>query len=205
MPRTREQNEKIREERRREIMEAAIRLFARNGFAETSISAVAKAVGVSHGTIFLYFATKEDLFRACLVEPLAEAEQHFTMIRHLEGSPLERIHRMIRDQVGSFSRMESYLRLTQYVIGLRDRFPDLAQELFDFAHRYVDLMIPVIEEGQELGELGPCEPALTAWAYFGFLNGIGLVYLAPPESPEWAEAIKAGLRIFNPVKPVMEG
>jgi AcrR family transcriptional regulator len=47
-----------------EIIEAALRLFADRGYAATKLEAVAAAAGIGKGTIYLYFPTKEDLFRA---------------------------------------------------------------------------------------------------------------------------------------------
>src|ERR1700744_4958639 len=53
-----------KEARPGEIVEAALRLFADRGFAATKLEDVAAAAGISKGTIYLYFPTKEDLFRA---------------------------------------------------------------------------------------------------------------------------------------------
>ena len=53
-----------KEARPGEIIEAALRLFADRGFAATKLEDVAAAAGIGKGTIYLYFPTKEDLFRA---------------------------------------------------------------------------------------------------------------------------------------------
>ena len=53
-----------KEARPGEIVEAALRLFADRGFAATKLEDVAAAAGIGKGTIYLYFPTKEDLFRA---------------------------------------------------------------------------------------------------------------------------------------------
>lgn len=200
LPRTRQQNEKLREERRKEILEAAITLFARNGFTGTGVSDVAKAAGVSHGTVFLYFPSKEALFEAALLEPLAEAEEPFMGLGRMEGSPRERIARMVREQLNAFARQESYVRLTQYVLGLRDRFPELSQHLFDFAAKATRTLAAVIAEGQALGELPSGDPEHIAWAYFSYLNGTVLIHMAPADNPVWATAAEMAMRIFGIVE-----
>jgi AcrR family transcriptional regulator len=53
-----------KEARPGEIIEAALRLFADRGYAATKLEDVAAAAGIGKGTIYLYFPTKEDLFRA---------------------------------------------------------------------------------------------------------------------------------------------
>ena len=54
----------------REIVQAALALFAERGFAATKLEDVAARAGIGKGTIYLYFPTKEDLFRAVVREGL---------------------------------------------------------------------------------------------------------------------------------------
>jgi len=54
------------DERRQHLIEAALHLFATNGFRGTTTKAIAQAAGVSEGIIFRYFPTKEDLYTAIL-------------------------------------------------------------------------------------------------------------------------------------------
>lgn len=64
------------EKRRQQIMRAAVRLFARRGYTRTTTREIAQVAGVAEGTIFNYFASKQDLLLAFLEEaalrPLAE-------------------------------------------------------------------------------------------------------------------------------------
>jgi AcrR family transcriptional regulator len=54
------------DERRQQLIDAALHLFATNGFRGTTTKAIAQAAGVSEGIIFRYFPTKEDLYTAIL-------------------------------------------------------------------------------------------------------------------------------------------
>jgi AcrR family transcriptional regulator len=200
VPRSKAQNEQIRAVRRRAILEAAIPLFAQNGFSQTSVSDVARAAGVSHGLVFRHFPTKEALFRAAILEPLVDSEQTYLRFTLSVGTPLQRIRVLVREHVSLFSRQESYLRLTQYVIGLRERFPDLAAELFGFARRWIESLVPIICDGQQLGELAPGDPHGIAASYFSYLFGVALTLLEPPDSGFWEEIINNGIRIFGPLK-----
>ena len=65
-------------------------LFAQRGFAGAGISDIARAAGVSHGTVFLYFASKDALFRAAVLEPLEEFAARSLEIMDGEGSALVR-------------------------------------------------------------------------------------------------------------------
>ena len=72
MPRTPEQFEKIREGKRRQIMETALRLFAREGFHNTSISMIAREAGISKGLMYNYFESKEALISVIIEEGIQE-------------------------------------------------------------------------------------------------------------------------------------
>lgn len=58
------------EDRPAEIASAALRLFAERGFAATTLEQVARQAGITKGTLYLYFATKEELFRAVVRQEL---------------------------------------------------------------------------------------------------------------------------------------
>jgi TetR/AcrR family transcriptional repressor of mexJK operon len=200
VPKTAEQNAKRRSTRREQILQAAIPVFARVGFAEASVADIAVAAHASYGTVFLYFATKEALFRAAVLEPLSELEHVFAVDAPSSMRPSAVIRDMVRTQVAFVSHQTSYLRLTQYVLGLRDRFPELAGQLFAVTDRFTERVVPVIEAGQRAGELAPGKPDIIAQAYLAFLTGLGLTVLGePPESPLWRRLAEAGIRLFGPL------
>jgi AcrR family transcriptional regulator len=66
MPRTPEQYEQIREERRKAIMSSALDLFANQGYTVTTISQIAEKAGISKGLLYNYFTSKEDLLKAIM-------------------------------------------------------------------------------------------------------------------------------------------
>ncbi|ELK45825.1 TetR/AcrR family transcriptional regulator, partial [Halobacillus sp. BAB-2008] len=61
-------------EKRERILQAAIQMFSMNGYSNATIKEVAKAAGVSFGTVFTYFENKEELFHASVLEPLEEVK-----------------------------------------------------------------------------------------------------------------------------------
>jgi len=67
-PKTEEQLEKIRQERSQSIIQAALKLFAEEGFANTTVSQIAREADISKGLIYNYFNGKEHLLRAVIQE-----------------------------------------------------------------------------------------------------------------------------------------
>jgi AcrR family transcriptional regulator len=71
-PRTQEQFEEIRESRRQQIMDAALKLFASDGYGHCSISQLAASAGISKGLMYNYFTSKEDLLGEIIEHGLQE-------------------------------------------------------------------------------------------------------------------------------------
>jgi AcrR family transcriptional regulator len=68
MPRTKEQNEAIRAEKKQLIMDTALEVFAEDGYAHTSVERIADHAGIAKGLIYSYFESKEDLLYRILAE-----------------------------------------------------------------------------------------------------------------------------------------
>jgi len=67
---------KKQEEKYNKILEAATRVFAREGFHNAKIEDVAKEAGVAHGTVYLYFEGKDDLLISIFRENLEELVEY---------------------------------------------------------------------------------------------------------------------------------
>ena len=104
-------SEELAVSRREEILDAAARLFARHGYAETDTQLLADEVGVGKGTLYRYFPSKRDLF-------LAAADR---VMRHLRdvidadianiADPLERIAAAIRSCLTFFVEHPEFVEL----------------------------------------------------------------------------------------------
>ena len=68
MPRTEAQNALIKDKRRAKLLAAALRVFARKGYCETSVDDITRETGCSHGLFYHYFDAKPAIFRAMIEE-----------------------------------------------------------------------------------------------------------------------------------------
>lgn len=83
MPKSQERCQEIREETRSKILNESILYFAKNGFAGTKISELAKHIGIGQGTLYIYFKSKEELFSEifALTNSSKEIEELNNLIR----------------------------------------------------------------------------------------------------------------------------
>jgi len=116
------------------------------------VAEIAKEAGVSFGTVFTYFESKEALYEAAILEPLEEIKTYFIEIeKHFKGEPLDIVRKMIDCHVQLFSMKSEFLRLIQQVLARPDRYPKLFNELNDFVNGFIVSIHPVIEAGQKQG------------------------------------------------------
>ncbi len=109
-PRTPEQFDAIRSQRIRQIKDAALRLFARDGYANTSISKIAREVGMSKGLLYNYFSSKEDLLAAILEDGFAFAAALIEEVRAM-SDPVERLRLVIERTFDHVAANADYWRL----------------------------------------------------------------------------------------------
>ncbi|WP_421998002.1 TetR/AcrR family transcriptional regulator [Reyranella sp.] len=143
------------EDRAREITRAALELFVTKGFSATKLEEVAKAAGVSKGLPYLYFKSKEELFKAVIVEaigePLVRANE---MVDAFEGSTEALLCELI-DKFRAFaeSPMGGVIKL---ILAEAGNFPDVARfycSNFDLRGR--ELFAKVLRRGVARGEVRP--------------------------------------------------
>jgi AcrR family transcriptional regulator len=178
-----------KEARPGEIVEAALAVFAEKGFAAAKLDDIARRAGVSKATLYLYFETKEEIFRAVaqaavasLVEALAsQAERADMPFAELAPRLLSRAAGMMKGgRVPAIARM---------VIGESRNFPDLARIWHDnVVTSVVGMVTGFIARAQARGEVAPGDPRLHAFSLMGpmvmamlFGEVFGAVGASPPD------------------------
>src|SRR6476646_1677469 len=151
------------EARPEEILDAAFTVFGESGFARAKIEDVARVAGVSKGTVYCYFDSKESLFRemvrAKVVASLAEAE---VFVLSYEGSARGLLAELIRRMYRRVRR-EQMMQLARVVQGELPHFPELARFYFDeVILRARRLIEQVLERGVASGEFRPSATGFAA-------------------------------------------
>ena len=135
------------EQRRAQIIEAAITLFGRHGFKGATTRALAEALGVSEGTIFKHFPTKGDLYAAAFEHRTGVGSSHLVnelrgfMDRHDDEGLLRALFRAVLtgyEQDRDLHRMLMYAYLEQEGDAANQLWTQMQRyPLFDFLDRYV--------------------------------------------------------------------
>lgn len=145
-----------------EIIEAALELFAANGFNATRLEDVAREAGISKGTLYLYFSSKEDLFRAVVQEVIVpqveKAEKHALAYK---GSQTELIKELMMNwwNVVGKSKLASIPKL---MVSEATNFPELAEfYINNVVARARNVICKAIKAGIQRGEFIDVDPVAT--------------------------------------------
>ncbi|MBX5204684.1 TetR/AcrR family transcriptional regulator [Rhizobium sp. NZLR1] len=159
-----------------EIVDAAMALFAENGFANTKLDDVARRAGVAKGTLYRYFDTKEALFRAVVQHLLTN---HLEVVekagKAFEGSLAEFVPMLLKRAAQSLGD-DRLPGLARVMLAEGRAFPDLAAVWHDeLAARMLDLIAGMVAKAQDRGEVRPGDPRLYAFSIIGPIS-VALLY-----------------------------
>ncbi|MEW5422122.1 TetR/AcrR family transcriptional regulator [Amorphus sp. 3PC139-8] len=162
-----------KEARPAEILNAALDVFSEKGFAAARLDEIAKRAGLSKGTLYLYYATKEELFSAVITQAIAP---DLGRIRSEATAvvPFSVFVRAFLLQLATRARSGRIAPIAKMVIAESRTFPDLARHWHDQAVRpMLDFVAGEVEAAQGRGEVRPGDPFLYALQIVGpFILGI---------------------------------
>ncbi|OSZ65532.1 TetR/AcrR family transcriptional regulator [Hydrogenophaga sp. IBVHS2] len=152
-PPVRQRRTRRKEARPGELLEAALSLFVEKGFAATRVEEVAARAGVSKGTLFLYFPSKEELFKAVVRETIAgrfaEWNEEF---ERFEGDSVELVRYCMNSWWERIGQTQAS-GITKLVMSEAGMFPEIAafyqQEVIRPGH---DLIRRILQRGIDRGE-----------------------------------------------------
>lgn len=162
------------DERKQEILDAAIRVFARKGYEHTTISDVAKEIGVSQGLCYRYFPSKEAMYDAAIDE-YAEyiATQNLKLANINPHMPLKEQIYQISGRMGEYMLAEKK-KSNLYELFHKEGNHKLHNELFlRVAQKLVPYVTRTLETAIDRGEISVKDPA--AMARFCVFGQVGIL------------------------------
>ncbi|TDF94692.1 TetR/AcrR family transcriptional regulator [Paenibacillus piri] len=179
-PLNKQQLEQIRDERKEQIKQAALKVFATRGFAGTKTSTIASAAGISEGLIYRYFKSKDELFTEIVVELMEEAGKEIGHIQ-LSSQPPSDLIRTLTE-----SMLEENNKYAFRLILQARKAEKVPEQVGHILERYaesnlIERLVPVIVKGQQAGQFFEGDPRqLLSW-YFSVVNSLILQELGTEE------------------------
>ncbi len=181
-PRSEEQNEAIKDERREQILSGALRVFARKGYAAAKISDIVAQSGVSHGLVYHYFASKEDIFFELLKRAIDTSSQSLLMLAQLPVSPVEKVRQtasLILSSIADFEESAYYFLIVIHAGVMEGMDAQKIEGAGDSTA--TETMARILREGQETGEIREGDPVQMAMVFFSAITGLAIEKLMVPD------------------------
>lgn len=164
---TRSLKERQREERERLIIQAAIDLLLEKGYHEMSMDEVAARVGISKGTVYLHFPSKEDLILAVLHQDRQRFQHMVEQILASAASPRAKLHSLLEYVYGgmlskSFQVFTSVYQNPELRARLIEKKDEFIKSWAGISQRMAD----VLDEGKAQGDFDPAIPTPVMLSIF---------------------------------------
>lgn len=159
--------------RRLEILGIAARLFQRKGFQSTTLKEIADELNLDRATLYRFFASKDELLRACVADSVAEIANDVRTVVHRSGSSAAKLGEIIELVMKFYERRypRPYVFLYEMLDATWIDDSEWARQLVRQVREIQGLVLGVIEQGMREGEFRSELPADVATnAVLGALN-----------------------------------
>jgi TetR/AcrR family transcriptional regulator, fatty acid metabolism regulator protein len=159
----------IAEEKRRLILDAAVRVFARKGFHTCRVGDISEEAGVAHGLLYHYFSSKDELLETVFQETWSELLAAIREVEASEAPTREQLRQVAAIMLRSWQRQPDLVRVLVREIArspaLQGRVDAIAEALAAIAR--------IIERGQADGEFrDDLDPRLASLIFYGGIETI---------------------------------
>jgi len=177
MGRNREQNRKIREGRREQILSTALRIFSIKGLAATKISDISTASGFSQGLVYHYFGCKEDIYTEIIRTAFERINEACRYLEELEMPARDKITMAVEKLLQGLDENEDsahyHMIVSQATIS--DAIPEEAGKIIESEYRKpYEAMARVMSQGQREGSVNDFNPEDMAIAFWTSIKGIAI-------------------------------
>jgi len=182
-------------EKPQQIIEAAIRVFARTGYYSSRVSDIAREAGIASGTIYLYFKTKEEILVTLFREKMAEFVAYLRREIADERDPEAKLRRLVALH---FTVLEQNPALAEVVqIELRQGHKFFRGASAHEVSAYFDLIGSILEEGVAAGRFEPDLPVKVATkVLFGAMDQVATSWVLGKRGYRLTESADAVATIF---------
>jgi len=156
-------------DRRNELLEAAVRVFARKGFHGSRVGDIAEEAGVAHGLLYHYFRSKDEVLETIFRDAWERLASETDRIAGADLPLREQLRRFARIYLGSWLVTPELIAVLVREIA---RSPTVGNRIDDVRGVFVSLA-RMIDGARERGEVrADCDPQLAAWTVYGALEEI---------------------------------
>jgi len=186
----------VTNERKTQILNAAEDIFSQKGFDGARMEDIAGETGVSKGTLYLYFKSKDELIFAILDRMFQREFKQFEDLEKQSTSAIDTIWKMIdlisKDIVGLIRIIPIVYQFL--ALAFRNKFVQAA--LKKYINHYLDILTPIIQQGIDSGEFRAVDAREVSIAMGAIIEGTLLLWVYDRTIVDPEKNIQAGIKIL---------
>ena len=183
-------------ERKDQILEAAEEVFAEKGVHAARMDDIAEKSGLSKGTLYWYFKSKDDILIAIFEQMFKQEFDELEKIAQIESSVTDRLFTITERTIIDVQRMLRLMPLAYEFISLAFRRKFVQDAFKHYINRYMEILIPILQQGIEAGEFRDTDPLEIAIAIGAVIEGTMLLWVYDKSLVNPEKHIRSGLKIL---------
>ena len=157
------------EEKRRLILDAAVRVFARKGYHTCRVGDIAEEAGVAYGLLYHYFSSKEEVLETVFRETWSELLEAMRGVEESGAPAREQLRQVAAILLRAWRRDPDLVRVLVREVARSPQMPRRVEEIGQ-AFRAIER---IVARGQEEGEFrADLDPRLASWIFYGAIEEI---------------------------------
>lgn len=163
---------KSQNERREQILDAAMECFIRNGYAHTRVDDIAREAGLSKGGIYFHFGSKKEIFDAVQDLEIERTMQAVVEANQSQDSAVGKLESLARQLLINFSSNEEHRKFLIVLAEMGIRNPEVRERVVSSHETYMELIGQQMRAGVESGEIRDVDPKIAALVLKLLMDGI---------------------------------
>ena len=187
--------------KRQQLMEGARRVFLEHGFDGASVGDIVRSAGISKGTLYAYFPSKEKLFETLVFEDKRKQAEAACVIDESDEDVARVLTKLGTGLVDMLSKPEN-VAFVRIVIGASGKFPEIGRALYEAGPGYgVARLGQYLRKMTEKGVLNVPHPERAARQFLAMCKSgchveLLLACAAPPDPRQVSETVESAVAVF---------
>lgn len=186
----------VSEERRNQILEAAALVFARSGFSKARMDDIAAESGLSKGTLYWYFNSKDEIILAMLDRLFERELADLHTLQESGGTATECLLEYTEIAILDMTHLLQLMPIAYEYLALAFRNEAVLQALKRYSRSYFELIIPIIQQGIDNDEFRQVDPQDVAIAVGAIFEGTALLWVYDSETIQIEKHIRSSINLL---------
>ncbi len=186
----------VSEERRPQIVDAAIRVFTSKGFRKATMPDIAAEAGLSVGGVYWYFKGKDEIVSAILQRAFDEDFGALAELLDADAPAAGRLLAFVVAYADSFDQWLWMNPIGAEFYGEAAHDEKVRTVILRYLGRFRQALAALIGQGIERGEFRPVDPAVAATALLGMEEGLSLLLAVDAHGTHWRESFLLGCHLL---------